>query len=68
MENHAKVNHPLAPPASAMDSQDILDNIEGRMHGPMNGLVKKKNTLATLNMPIKMLSRKFREPDGARGW
>jgi hypothetical protein len=41
MEDHLAVNHPRAPPASAMDDQDILDNIDGRMHGPMSGFIKK---------------------------
>ncbi|KAI1737847.1 FunK1 protein kinase [Xylaria scruposa] len=31
-------NHSLAPPASATDN---LDNIDGRMHGPMSGFIKK---------------------------
>lgn len=34
-------NHPPAPPASTADDQDILDNIDGRMHGPMSGFIKK---------------------------
>ncbi|KAI1168469.1 FunK1 protein kinase [Nemania serpens] len=41
MENRPAVNHPLAPLASATDDQDILDNIDGRMHGPMSGFIKK---------------------------
>lgn len=41
MENHPAVNHPLAPLASTTDDQDILDNIDGRMHGPMSGFIKK---------------------------
>ncbi|KAJ8125029.1 hypothetical protein O1611_g8612 [Lasiodiplodia mahajangana] len=41
MENHPAVNHPLATLASTTDDQDILDNIDGRMHGPMSGFIKK---------------------------
>ncbi|KAI8630987.1 FunK1 protein kinase [Xylariaceae sp. FL1651] len=41
MENLPAVNHPLAPLASATDDQDILDNIDGRMHGPMSGFIRK---------------------------
>lgn len=41
MENHPVVNHPPAPLAFAMDDQEILDNIDGRMHGPMSGFIKK---------------------------
>lgn len=29
------------PPASMIDDQEILDNIDGRMHGPMTGFIKK---------------------------
>ncbi|KAI3395608.1 hypothetical protein diail_1046 [Diaporthe ilicicola] len=32
MENHPAVN---------ADDQDVLDNIDGRMHGPMSGFIKK---------------------------
>lgn len=38
MDNHAAANYSPAPPA---DDQDILDNIDGRMHGPMSGFIKK---------------------------
>ncbi|KAK3933963.1 hypothetical protein QBC46DRAFT_429750 [Diplogelasinospora grovesii] len=41
MENHPAVNHPPAPLASATDDQEILDNIDGRIHGPMSGFIKK---------------------------
>jgi hypothetical protein len=43
MENQlmTEVNHPPAPAASTMDDQDILDNVDGRMHGPMSGFIKK---------------------------
>ncbi|WKT54244.1 Fungal-type protein kinase [Fusarium oxysporum f. sp. vasinfectum] len=41
MENNPAVNHPPAPPATATDDQEILDNIDGRMHGPMSGFIKK---------------------------
>lgn len=41
MEHHPAVNHPPAPPASTTDDQDILDNIDGRMHGPMSGFIQK---------------------------
>ncbi|KAF5024770.1 hypothetical protein F66182_3148 [Fusarium sp. NRRL 66182] len=41
MENHPAVNHPPAPLASATDDQEILDNIDGRMHGPISGFIKK---------------------------
>ncbi|KAG5742870.1 hypothetical protein H9Q70_014412 [Fusarium xylarioides] len=41
MENYPAVNHPPAPLAFAMDDQEILDNIDGRMHGPMSGFIKK---------------------------
>jgi hypothetical protein len=40
MESHAAVEHPLAP-ALSTDEQDILDNIDSRMHGPMKGFMKK---------------------------
>lgn len=40
MGNHPAVNHPAAP-AFATDDQEILDNIDGRMHGPMSGFIKK---------------------------
>ena len=41
MENyHPVVNHPPVP-ASATDDQEILDNIDGRMQGPMSGFIKK---------------------------
>ncbi|KAI0098049.1 FunK1 protein kinase [Nemania sp. FL0031] len=36
MENH--LDHLLDP---AESDQDILDNIDGRMHGPMSGFIKK---------------------------
>ncbi|KAI6083218.1 FunK1 protein kinase [Hypoxylon rubiginosum] len=38
MENDPAVNPSLAPPVS---DQDILDNIDGRMHGPMSGFIKR---------------------------
>ncbi|KAI1195304.1 FunK1 protein kinase [Nemania serpens] len=41
MENHPAVNPPPAPLASATDDQDILDNIDGRMQGPMSGFIRK---------------------------
>ncbi|CAH0043014.1 unnamed protein product [Clonostachys rhizophaga] len=41
METHPKVNHSPAPPAFSIDDQEILDNIDGRMHGPMSGFIKK---------------------------
>lgn len=41
MKNHQAANHPPVLPASTMDDQDILDNIDGRMHGPMSGFIKK---------------------------
>lgn len=41
MENHPAANHPPAPTASTTDDQDILHNIDGRMHGPMSGFIKK---------------------------
>ena len=41
MENHLAVNHPSAPPASTTDDQDVLDNMDGRMHGRMSGFIKK---------------------------
>lgn len=41
MENHPAANHSPAPLASTADDQDILDNIDGRMHGPMSGFIKK---------------------------
>lgn len=41
MENHPAVDHPSAPPASTTDDQDVLDNIDGRMHGPMSGFIRK---------------------------
>ncbi|CAG9945610.1 unnamed protein product [Clonostachys rosea f. rosea IK726] len=40
MENHLVVNPAPAPPAFAMDDQEILDNIDGRMHGPMDRFIK----------------------------
>lgn len=41
MENHPVLDHPPALPASTTDDQDVLDNIDGRMHGPMSGFIKK---------------------------
>lgn len=41
MENHPAVDRLPAPPASATDDQDILDNIDGRLHGPMGGFIKR---------------------------
>lgn len=41
MENHPAINHLPAPPTSITDDQDILENIDGRMHGPMSGFTKK---------------------------
>lgn len=41
MENTPAVNHPLAGLASEIDDEDILNNVDGRMHGPMNGFIKK---------------------------
>lgn len=41
MENHPAVHTPQAPTASTTDDQDVLDNIDGRMHGPMSGFIKK---------------------------
>lgn len=43
MESHP-TNHPPGSPASMtddLDDQDVLDNIDGRMHGPMNGFIDK---------------------------
>ncbi|KAI1406102.1 FunK1 protein kinase [Hypoxylon fuscum] len=34
-------NHPPAPSASTTDDHEILGNIDGRMHGPMSGFIKK---------------------------
>ena len=41
MENHQGINHPPALLDSEIDDQEILDNIDGRMHGPMSGFIKK---------------------------
>ncbi|KAF9765556.1 hypothetical protein IL306_002147 [Fusarium sp. DS 682] len=41
MENHPAVNPPPAQLASEVDDQDVLDNIDGRMHGPMSGFIRK---------------------------
>ncbi|KAI5858266.1 FunK1 protein kinase [Durotheca rogersii] len=42
MENHHTVlNRPPAPLVSSTDDQEILDNIDGRMHGPMSGFIQK---------------------------
>ncbi|KAM5381125.1 hypothetical protein ACJZ2D_003041 [Fusarium nematophilum] len=41
MKNHPTINHPPAPTTEAMDDEKILRNIDGRMHGPMNGLINK---------------------------
>lgn len=44
MESHPTVNQPLALPAfitDDIDDKDVLHNIDGRMHGPMKGLVDK---------------------------
>lgn len=41
MENHPAANHPPTPPASTTDDQDILDNIDGHLHGPMRGFIQK---------------------------
>ncbi|KAI1418377.1 FunK1 protein kinase [Hypoxylon sp. FL1857] len=39
--NSPAINHSLATPMLAMDDQELLDNIGGRMHGPMTGFIKK---------------------------
>lgn len=44
MENHPTMNHPPTQPASMtddIDDQDVLGNIDGRMHGPMRGFIDK---------------------------
>ncbi|KAI1110334.1 FunK1 protein kinase [Nemania sp. NC0429] len=41
MDNHPRIDHLIASLASATDYQDLLDNIDGRMHGPMSGFIKK---------------------------
>lgn len=44
MESRPVVSHPPAPSASMTDDaddQDIFDNIDGRMHGPMRGFIDK---------------------------
>lgn len=41
MENHLVANPPLIQQPSETDDQDIFDNIDGRMQGPMNGFIKK---------------------------
>ncbi|KAJ2990636.1 hypothetical protein NUW58_g2849 [Xylaria curta] len=43
MQNHLAADHPLAQPLPAtwMDDQEILHNIDGRMHGPMSRFIKK---------------------------
>lgn len=41
MENHPAVNPPLGPLTSSMDDEEILANIDGRVHGPMSGFIKK---------------------------
>lgn len=41
MENHPAAYHPPVPSASTTDDEDILDNIDGRMHGPMRGFIKR---------------------------
>lgn len=38
MENYPAVNNATA---STTDDQDVLENIDGRMHGPMSGFIKK---------------------------
>jgi hypothetical protein len=37
MEEHSAVNRP----PTTIDDQDILDNIDGRMHGPMKGFIQR---------------------------
>lgn len=70
-----------APPAPAMDDQELLDNIDGRMHGPMSGFIKKyfgnlqydpqDATLPASPSPDDFLlwfsNHVSREHDGARG-
>ncbi|KAI0533708.1 FunK1 protein kinase [Xylaria digitata] len=42
MEENPLLIHQASPAtASAMDDQEIFDNINDRMHGPMNGFIKK---------------------------
>ncbi|KAI1126790.1 FunK1 protein kinase [Nemania abortiva] len=41
MQNHQAVNDPPVPLHSAMDDQEILDNIDGRMHGPMSRFIQR---------------------------
>ncbi|XXG98085.1 rRNA-binding ribosome biosynthesis protein [Hypoxylon texense] len=40
MRDRPAPNRPLGPLAST-DDEDILNNIDGRMHGPMSGFIKK---------------------------
>ena len=43
MDNHLVGYFPSAvmKMASAIDDQEILDNVDGRMHGPMSGFIKR---------------------------
>ncbi|KAI0836695.1 FunK1 protein kinase [Hypoxylon sp. FL0890] len=41
MESHSAVNHSPALLLSTPDDEEILGNIDGRMHGPMRGFMKK---------------------------
>lgn len=41
MDTHPSANDPPVPPASTADDQDILDNIDGHLHGPMSGFIQK---------------------------
>jgi hypothetical protein len=40
MENHLVEYFPPATMASAVDDQEILDNVDGRLHGPMSAFIK----------------------------
>ena len=41
MENHVAGNFPSSPTVFALDDQEIIDNINGCLHGPMGDLIKK---------------------------
>ncbi|KAI1102834.1 hypothetical protein F4804DRAFT_342923 [Jackrogersella minutella] len=63
MENHPAVKHPLSPAASETDDQDILNNIDGRMHGPMSGFQTTGRVSGRLSVPSAAPS-----PDGFLQW
>jgi hypothetical protein len=41
MQHHLLTDRPSRTALSTMDDEEILENIDGRMHGPMSGFIDK---------------------------